>query len=83
MRPAMNRAHWDDWASTYGADLRATTKCHSIKRLELEAISRRIDARGGGPRTLLEVGCGNGYNGLALANRHESCATSGSTSRRR
>lgn len=64
-----NRAHWEDWASTYGSDLRATTKCHSIKRLELEAISRHIDGLGGAP-AMLEVGCGNGYNGLALANRH-------------
>lgn len=64
-----NRAHWEDWASTYGSDLRATTKCHSIKRLELEAISRHIDGLGGA-LTMLEVGCGNGYNGLALANRH-------------
>ena len=65
-----NRAHWDDWASAYGADLRATTKCHSIKRLELDAISRRLDALGGS-QTLLEVGCGNGFNGLALVSRHE------------
>jgi tRNA G46 methylase TrmB len=64
-----NRAHWEDWASTYGSDLRATTKCHSIKRLELDAISRRIDGLGG-TCSMLEVGCGNGYNGLALANRH-------------
>ena len=64
-----NRAHWEAWASTYGSDLRATTKCHSIKRLELEAISRHIDGLGGA-LTLLEIGCGNGYNGLALANHH-------------
>lgn len=64
-----NRAHWEDWASTYGSDLRATTKCHSIKRLELEAVSRHIDGVSGGG-AMLEVGCGNGYNGLALANRH-------------
>jgi SAM-dependent methyltransferase len=67
--PITNRSHWDNWATTHGTALRATTKCQSIKRLELEAVSRRLSALGE-ELDLLEVGCGNGFNGLAIAAGH-------------
>src|SRR5688572_19141791 len=63
------RDHWKDWATRYALDLRATTKTHTIKALEVDAFSRAIRAtplaeKGG---TALEVGCGNGLNCLTLA----------------
>src|SRR5688572_12659027 len=65
-----NLNHWERWASEYGAELRATTKCVSIKRLEIEALLRRIAPLAGERPLVLEVGCGNGTNGFALAARH-------------
>src|SRR5262245_25201027 len=62
-------SHWQDWAVRYGADLRATTIASSIKRLEIAALHRAIGrialpSRGA---SLLEVGCGNAQNLVALA----------------
>jgi SAM-dependent methyltransferase len=61
--------HWTQWATQYGADLRATTKSSTPKVLELEALSRHLRAILGGrsSASVLEVGCGNGVNCLALA----------------
>jgi len=66
------REHWDSWAQTYGTELRATTKCETIKLLEIEAFSRWIERlMGNGAGSLvLEVGCGNGINGFGLAERN-------------
>jgi SAM-dependent methyltransferase len=63
------RMHWTQWASAYGASLRATTRTWTAKALELDALSRQFrkllkdnaDAR------ILEVGCGNGVNCVHLA----------------
>ncbi len=67
------RLHWQDWARRFKTDLRATTKSPTAKRLELAAISRAFErfefGRGSRPR-VLEVGCGNGINCLALAQRY-------------
>jgi ubiquinone/menaquinone biosynthesis C-methylase UbiE len=66
MERTENLKHWEQWASDYGAELRATTKCVSIKRLEVEALVRHIEVE---KALVLEVGCGNGANGFALASR--------------
>jgi SAM-dependent methyltransferase len=62
------KAHWTDWATKYGRDLRATTLASSIKRLEVDALRRAIE-RSSPPHNahVLEVGCGNGQNIAALA----------------
>jgi SAM-dependent methyltransferase len=62
--------HWEDWARTYGTDPRATDKSKTRKWLEIDALRRAIlhgrrDTVG--PATVLEVGCGTGYNCLAVA----------------
>jgi len=65
-----NRAHWEDWARRFGPALRATTKAGTAKRLEIDALARAIERHWGSgrpPRSLLEAGCGNGYNAVALA----------------
>lgn len=62
-----NLTHWESWARTFGGDLRATTKCQSIKQLELDALARHIQRVDAGSPLILEVGCGNGVNGLGLS----------------
>ncbi len=64
------KAHWQDWAKTYGTSLRATTKTSSAKRVELDALVRAFrrvlgDIRG--KKRVFEAGCGNGQNCLYLA----------------
>jgi SAM-dependent methyltransferase len=61
--------HWTNWATTYGASLRATAKTWTAKALELDALSRRLHSVLGdsaGAR-VLEMGCGNGVNCVELA----------------
>ena len=67
-----NLSHWNDWAEKYGSGLRATTKTNSIKRIEIFEISKAIskiiklskkEEKG---LSILEVGCGNGYNTIAI-----------------
>ena len=67
-----NLSHWNDWAEQYGSQLRATTKTNSIKRIEIfeisKAISKILDLSNKEEEDLsiLEVGCGNGYNSIAV-----------------
>ena len=62
------KRHWESW-SRAGTDLRATTKTPTIKALEIDAIIRAIDHHlSPQPEVkLLEAGCGNGHNIVALA----------------
>jgi len=67
--------HWSDWAETYGVNLRATTKTSTAKAMEIDAFARvfnRIIATGANPKSILEVGCGNGHNCLSLAKQFEA-----------
>ncbi|HZQ18198.1 MAG TPA: class I SAM-dependent methyltransferase [Terriglobales bacterium] len=62
--------HWTDWATTYGEQLKATTKTPTIKELEIDVLARAITQVIGTTQasfTMLEVGCGNGLNCMALA----------------
>lgn len=66
------KAHWESWARDYGTDLRATTRTPTIKSLEIQALARAFTASGLDEHAsgeVLEVGCGNGYNCIALAAR--------------
>jgi SAM-dependent methyltransferase len=70
LSPDEIRAHWQNWARTYGTSLRATSKSTTGKRLEIDALRRalaRIRSAFGRPIRVLEAGCGNGHNVLALA----------------
>ena len=60
--------HWREWAKA-GVDLSATTKTATIKQLEIAALARAIRRSGidDCQRTVLEAGCGNGQNCIALA----------------
>ena len=66
------RAHWQDWATRYGTDLRATTKTSTLKTLELDALSRALHQIADQDKTqssslrVLEMGSGNGQNCLHL-----------------
>ena len=74
------RLHWQDWAREYGTSLRATTKTSSAKVMELDALSRALTAIEAGSvpvRDILEVGCGNGQNCLALLERHAKAKFTG------
>ena len=61
--------HWKSWATTYGNDLRATTKSRTAKALELDALRRRFHTiQVTTPiERVLEAGCGNGINCVELA----------------
>lgn len=61
--------HWTDWATRYGADLRATTRASTPKVLEIDALTRRLRAISSERpiADVLEIGCGNGVNCFALA----------------
>jgi SAM-dependent methyltransferase len=69
MRASDVHAHWQDWAVRYGTDLRATTLTSSIKRLEVAALARTIKRviMPSSIASILEIGCGNGQNIVALA----------------
>ena len=65
MDAVQNFRHWDALAETFGTELRATTKCRTIKLLEVSALARRLREVAPAGR-VLEVGCGNAFNGVAL-----------------
>ena len=74
------REHWDDWAKRYGRELRATTKAGTAKRLEIDALVRSLRRFGNPDRegvTLLEAGCGNAHNCLALAEAFPALSLTG------
>lgn len=66
MDAELNLRHWDAWAEAFGTDFRATTKCKTIKMLEVDALARRLSGLGVPAPRVLEVGCGNALNGAAL-----------------
>jgi SAM-dependent methyltransferase len=64
------KEHWSNLAKKFKTDLRATTHTQTIKKLEVNALARGIKCCGlqaDSSAELLEVGCGNGYNCLSLA----------------
>lgn len=74
------RRHWEELASRHGTALTATTKTETIKRLEIAALERAMRAAGVDettPARVLEVGCGNGRNCIALASRLPAASFTG------
>lgn len=64
------KTHWQSWASTFGDDLRATTRSSNIKKLEIKALISMIKKFTKKPLDklrILEVGCGNGFNSISIA----------------
>lgn len=60
--------HWENWATSFGTELRATTKAKTAKLLEVNALRRRLSQLAGTRELrLLEAGCGNGINCIELA----------------
>lgn len=69
MRTVEVKRHWERQAQQHGSALKATTHTPTIKRLEIAALARAIRTAGIDETTsaeILEVGCGNGHNLLAL-----------------
>lgn len=60
------KQHWQSWANEYKKDLRATTKAGTAKQLEVNALVQAINTISMPNASVLEVGCGNGYNCFAL-----------------
>ncbi|MBK8158270.1 MAG: class I SAM-dependent methyltransferase [Rhodospirillaceae bacterium] len=72
--------HWQNWARSYGKDLRATTKGRTAKMIEIAAIGRvvaRARTELGRPLRILEVGCGNGFNCSWVAQNFPDCHVTG------
>ncbi len=64
------KTHWEAWATTFGDDLRATTRSSNIKKLEIKALDkmiRRHACKSVKDLSILEVGCGNGFNAISLS----------------
>jgi SAM-dependent methyltransferase len=64
------KKHWERSAQQHGSALAATTNTDTIKQLEIDALHRavrRITDNAPPALRLLEVGCGNGFNCVALA----------------
>lgn len=61
------RHHWENWAEIYGQNIQATTRSAGIKKLEIQAIIDAIKKYySQPPQLILEAGCGNGANCIAL-----------------
>lgn len=71
--------HWQDWASQYKTDLRATTKSSTAKQLEIHALTQTLSQfhQLDDAFSILEVGCGNGYNCFALKNTFKNASITG------
>ena len=63
------KKHWDENAKKNKTALSSTTKTTTIKQLEIDAFSRVIRqlCDDEAPKSLVEVGCGNGHNLFGLA----------------
>lgn len=74
------RAHWQEWATRYGTELRATTKTSTVKAIEIDALARAIrsiESERGPNLRILEMGCGNGQNCIALSRIFPSASFTG------
>ena len=74
------KKHWEDWSNEFKTNLRATTKTSTIKQLEINALFRAIQKTScfnNNDVELLEVGCGNGYNCIALAEKMQHASFTG------
>lgn len=74
------RSHWENWAKSFGGDLRATTRTPTIKELEVDSLARALGAireQACKPLSILEAGCGNGYNCLRLSQAFPDCRFTG------
>lgn len=74
------KQHWTNWANSYGASVRATTRGQSAKELELTALMRKIgQIRASDPDTtrMLEIGCGVGVNCVELVKRFPELSVTG------
>lgn len=72
--------HWTEWAQTYGKDIRATDKSKTKKFLEINALAKAIRKNNLSTVSgfkILEAGCGNGYNCLALAREFKTAQVLG------
>jgi SAM-dependent methyltransferase len=72
--------HWQNWARSYGKDLRATTKGRTAKMVEVASIGRvvgRARDEFQRPLRILEVGCGNGFNCSWVVQNFPDCHVTG------
>lgn len=63
------RDHWQNWATTYKTDLRATTKTSTAKQIEIATLIQTVKSLEKFlplHAQVLEIGCGNGYNLISL-----------------
>lgn len=67
-----NKAHWTSWAQEHGEKVQATTRTPTAKVIEVGALDAAISqyvSSGETASRILEVGCGNGVNCVALAKK--------------
>ena len=68
-KSAETRTYWERSARQHGLDVKATTRTPTAKRLEIAALTRVLTSikKDRGTLSILEAGCGNGQNCVALA----------------
>jgi SAM-dependent methyltransferase len=63
------RRFWNEQAEAHGRDPQATTPDHWIREVEIASLSEQLADLPAGA-VVLDVGCGNGYSVIRLAERH-------------
>jgi len=60
------KEHWDNKASTFGTDSRATHEDVFLRQMEIENLAKYLENN----KNIVDVGCGNGYSTIELSKKY-------------